>query len=101
MEIAGKGARHFFSAVEFETFDQFFSGCECFISCFGVGGDCQFAQPLHVAEQVRTASLDEDSPQEVAEQSRSEEHTSELQSRGHLVCCLLLEKKNPRPCRRI
>src|SRR5215510_16333782 len=26
---------------------------------------------------------------------RSEEHTSELQSRGHLVCRLLLEKKNP------
>src|SRR5207253_8130553 len=26
--------------------------------------------------------------------SRSEEHTSELQSRGHLVCRLLLEKKN-------
>src|SRR5690625_5901186 len=25
---------------------------------------------------------------------RSEEHTSELQSRGHLVCSLLLEKKN-------
>src|SRR5690554_7593140 len=24
---------------------------------------------------------------------RSEEHTSELQSRPHLVCCLLLEKK--------
>src|SRR2546429_4299458 len=30
--------------------------------------------------------------------SRSEEHTSELQSRLHLVCRLLLEKKkNPRP----
>src|SRR5437870_9675455 len=29
---------------------------------------------------------------------RSEEHTSELQSRGHLVCRLLLEKKNkPHP----
>src|SRR5207253_9680372 len=28
---------------------------------------------------------------------RSEEHTSELQSRGHLVCRLLLEKKNYRP----
>src|SRR5439155_24754836 len=31
---------------------------------------------------------------------RSEEHTSELQSRGHLVCRLLLEKKNlvgPKP----
>src|SRR5690625_6841963 len=27
-------------------------------------------------------------------ESRSEEHTSELQSRGHLVCRLLLEKKN-------
>src|SRR5690625_7050408 len=26
---------------------------------------------------------------------RSEEHTSELQSRGHLVCRLLLEKKKP------
>src|SRR5690625_6978182 len=28
-----------------------------------------------------------------APQTRSEEHTSELQSRGHLVCRLLLEKK--------
>src|SRR5690625_6193941 len=27
------------------------------------------------------------------ETARSEEHTSELQSRGHLVCRLLLEKK--------
>src|SRR5690625_5928184 len=27
-------------------------------------------------------------------ESRSEEHTSELQSRGHLVCRLLLDKKN-------
>src|SRR5207253_10968849 len=28
---------------------------------------------------------------------RSEEHTSELQSRGQLVCRLLLEKKNAQP----
>src|SRR5690625_6061857 len=28
---------------------------------------------------------------------RSEEHTSELQSRGHLVCRLLLEKKKSEP----
>src|SRR5690625_6516100 len=28
-----------------------------------------------------------------ADELRSEEHTSELQSRGHLVCRLLLEKK--------
>src|SRR3989442_9769077 len=30
--------------------------------------------------------------------SRSEEHTSELQSRPHLVCRLLLEKKNYKMC---
>src|SRR2546422_8488953 len=29
---------------------------------------------------------------------RSEEHTSELQSRLHLVCRLLLEKKKNTPC---
>src|SRR5215510_16486591 len=29
---------------------------------------------------------------------RSEEHTSELQSRGHLVCRLLLEKKKKQTC---
>src|SRR5690554_7049597 len=31
------------------------------------------------------------------ERGRSEEHTSELQSRPHLVCRLLLEKKNYHP----
>src|SRR3989442_11031912 len=30
----------------------------------------------------------------VVDPARSEEHTSELQSRPHLVCRLLLEKKN-------
>src|SRR5439155_16397810 len=30
---------------------------------------------------------------------RSEEHTSELQSRGHLVCRLLLEKKKKKSLR--
>src|SRR3989442_5786632 len=34
----------------------------------------------------------ERTPREIAD--RSEEHTSELQSRPHLVCRLLLEKKN-------
>src|SRR2546422_7917979 len=33
--------------------------------------------------------------QTAAPVTRSEEHTSELQSRLHLVCRLLLEKKNP------
>src|SRR5436309_8277107 len=37
-----------------------------------------------------------DSPRgEVTLADRSEEHTSELQSRENLVCRLLLEKKNP------
>src|SRR5690625_6442897 len=34
-------------------------------------------------------------------EARSEEHTSELQSRGHLVCRLLLEKKNNISCCKI
>src|SRR5690625_3862398 len=34
-----------------------------------------------------------DHPDRQAADPRSEEHTSELQSRGHLVCRLLLEKK--------
>src|SRR5438445_5955233 len=33
-------------------------------------------------------------PGTTSEQARSEEHTSELQSRQYLVCRLLLEKKN-------
>src|SRR5437660_11693497 len=42
----------------------------------------------------RFASLigKKESPHEIIK-IRSEEHTSELQSRGHLVCRLLLEKK--------
>src|SRR5690625_7044704 len=32
-------------------------------------------------------------PRKMRRKTRSEEHTSELQSRGHLVCRLLLEKK--------
>src|SRR5439155_9802938 len=35
-------------------------------------------------------------PAAAPETARSEEHTSELQSRGHLVCRLLLEKKKTR-----
>src|SRR5687768_18089150 len=34
------------------------------------------------------------SPRRICPWTRSEEHTSELQSRLHLVCRLLLEKKN-------
>src|SRR5690606_40542380 len=46
---------------------------------------------LHLADQVGAdvSGLGED-----ATADRSEEHTSELQSRENLVCRLLLEKKN-------
>src|SRR3989442_5916822 len=43
-----------------------------------------------VVQQLASRAL------EHALQGRSEEHTSELQSRPHLVCRLLLEKKNDR-----
>src|SRR3989442_721571 len=53
------------------------------VECWG----CPLAQPaLLWPSPVR-------SPAEQAERERSEEHTSELQSRPHLVCRLLLEKK--------
>src|SRR5690625_5566046 len=37
-------------------------------------------------------------PEDTPGSSRSEEHTSELQSRGQLVCRLLLEKKKINRC---
>src|SRR5215208_3640770 len=48
-----------------------------------------FRSPDHLAEQLSLAIVDP-----VRRMiGRSEEHTSELQSRGHLVCRLLLEKQ--------
>src|SRR2546429_1584257 len=53
------------------------------------------ADPAGLLPTVRSAvaSLDANLPV-FAVKTRSEEHTSELQSRLHLVCRLLLEKKN-------
>src|SRR2546422_8371668 len=48
----------------------------------GGGRDVRFRSPTRTAARDRRAWLE-----------RSEEHTSELQSRLHLVCRLLLEKK--------
>src|SRR5258707_2607071 len=41
---------------------------------------------------------DDDAGALIAARGRSEEHTSELQSRQYLVCRLLLEKKKPAKC---
>src|SRR3989442_8435134 len=48
-------------------------------------------EKLHPRVRVRFAATDGGDPLV----ARSEEHTSELQSRPHLVCRLLLEKKKP------
>src|SRR6266702_5245177 len=64
-----KEIRQAFPRLGGRTYNDTFSGCQSFASL-----SCASVRPC--------------SPS-----SRSEEHTSELQSRGHLVCRLLLEKK--------
>src|SRR5439155_21321572 len=54
-----------------------------------VGRRAPQIQPRPVHHEI--SQLAQDSTARI---ERSEEHTSELQSRGHLVCRLLLEKKN-------
>src|SRR5690625_6429510 len=50
--------------------------------------------PAQTAEGIEQYVIEiRDSMRSEAIARRSEEHTSELQSRGHLVCRLLLEKK--------
>src|SRR5690625_5405801 len=62
------------------------------------GGDAGPGEWHHDARESGqfTGAVDAGGVLQVAGQTaeeRSEEHTSELQSRGHLVCRLLLEKK--------
>src|SRR5690348_17702128 len=60
-----------------------------------VGGQC--AEARLVARESRRLSIEDRSGRrnrcQASAQTRSEEHTSELQSPVHLVCRLLLEKK--------
>src|SRR5947208_12413283 len=55
-----------------------------------------FRSMLHAVGQLRRGALDQACGERRQKQYRvrSEEHTSELQSPDHLVCRLLLEKKN-------
>src|SRR5690625_7355764 len=59
------------------TFDAF-----DFVPALEVDG----ASDDHQGDDISVEAIADSNP-------RSEEHTSELQSRGHLVCRLLLEKK--------
>src|SRR5690625_6343858 len=52
------------------------------------------ANDVHWHNGALLACLQAGVPVSFIDASRSEEHTSELQSRGQLVCRLLLEKKN-------
>src|SRR5690625_1182150 len=63
--------------------------------------DLEFPRPEDVDAQESQSTDDRNNQPNVDSAggtlfSRSEEHTSELQSRGHLVCRLLLEKKKHR-----
>src|SRR5207253_6488188 len=71
----------------------------------GIGGDDRLVLMGHAAgietesdppAERRAERRRSDASSAVALNRRSEEHTSELQSRGHLVCRLLLEKKKKR-----
>src|SRR5690625_6274641 len=57
-----------------------------------------FYPPTEILETAASQSADYiivgSRGRNMVKEMRSEEHTSELQSRGHLVCRLLLEKKN-------
>src|SRR5690606_41526853 len=55
-----------------------------------VGSSTSCSRGRTLATSTATASNSSDKPRR-----RSEEHTSELQSRENLVCRLLLEKKKP------
>src|SRR5437660_3960075 len=80
----------------------FFSYTTLFRSHYKAGGVSQLwsyrseSRPtvLKPSPRMSSALSDDPAPLPLSELgSRSEEHTSELQSRGHLVCRLLLEKK--------
>src|SRR5256884_3618851 len=57
--------------------------------------ECSFYTWLY--RIVTNVCLDHLRRRQARPEDRSEEHTSELQSRLHLVCRLLLEKKNNSP----
>src|SRR3712207_1179583 len=48
---------------------------------------------FHLDQELLLAAIKHVFSEQVTDQVRSEEHTSELQSRQYLVCRLLLEKK--------
>src|SRR3712207_7010670 len=62
----------------------------------GRGAHARLAGEVEIARQPLGRAIRVGRPDRVAVHGRSEEHTSELQSRQYLVCRLLLEKKKRR-----
>src|SRR5687767_15507591 len=60
----------------------------------GILDGCEVDNDRTVDLLVRIAVSQADAGADIVAPSRSEEHTSELQSLAYLVCRLLLEKKN-------
>src|SRR5690606_41739732 len=56
-------------------------------------GDPQIGRPARIGGMIDIAALVPQHRVEADIEPRSEEHTSELQSRENIVCCLLLEEK--------
>src|SRR5439155_25777017 len=80
--------------------------CRCIIFVSGPAPTGIYALSLHDALPISQPRGEQEQPggprtshdpPPLMRRSRSEEHTSELQSRGHLVCRLLLEKKHTLP----
>src|SRR5690625_5377233 len=65
----------------------------CFISKLPGSRSATRKKTCHISVRLRVDQLNRILNRIYMHQTRSEEHTSELQSRGHLVCRLLLEKK--------
>src|SRR3989442_8547080 len=63
------------------------------ISVLAGGPDVRAGERHHGPEGQPSGVAGAHQPREDPGEQRSEEHTSELQSRPHLVCRLLLEKK--------
>src|SRR2546422_6953597 len=74
-----------------------------FRSSAALGGYFRKLAVGHVQSRNETSrlALDFDFSRRHVPETRSEEHTSELQSRLHLVCRLLLEKKKTGSARRV
>src|SRR3712207_8480640 len=84
-----------FRSIGYDSSEKGFDGSSCgvMVAIGGQSGD--IAQGVDTGHESRSGSSDALDKQG----ARSEEHTSELQSRQYLVCRLLLEKKKKQTTR--